>query len=102
MTEAEETLQIRMQLYAALGGKCAMCASTQQLEVNHIRGKDYDANKLNSLARVRRYLDEYIAGVPMNLLCKPCNGGFLNVPRALHRITPSPLFLPKCPRKKAS
>jgi 5-methylcytosine-specific restriction endonuclease McrA len=66
----------RLELLAILApeGKCAECDSTEKLAVDHVKQKDWDANKLSSTARVARYWREFKAGVPMQALCETCNG----------------------------
>ena len=67
----------RQEEYAALiqrlGGKCERCGSTKRLEVHHPKGRGYEARKMSSTARIKKYLEEEKAGVDLGVLCKPCN-----------------------------
>lgn len=65
--------RIRARLFAELGGECAECGETSNLEINHIyKTKTYKTNKLNSYNRWLRYQKESKLG-HLNLLCKYCN-----------------------------
>jgi len=62
----------RKQLIDKLGGVCALCGSRDELEFDHINGRDYEPSKLSSSARLARYKREVAAG-EIRLLCNPCN-----------------------------
>jgi 5-methylcytosine-specific restriction endonuclease McrA len=67
-----EAVQKRAELIQKLGGKCVECGSTEFLEIDHIHGKAYEASKLGSSDRIRRYMKEYEQGL-LQVLCKSCN-----------------------------
>ena len=62
------------ELYRALGGVCSVCGGTDRLGVDHVNGRDYLLRALGSHRRMRRYLEEFRAGVPLRLLCWECDG----------------------------
>jgi len=73
-------LQVRRAfLVIKLGGKCRMCGSTEELELDHPNGKDYEARKLSPQMRMKRYEENYENG-QLDLLCHNCNSrdGALN------------------------
>ena len=64
------------ELIRVLGGKCARCDGdeTHPLTIDHVGGtRTWDARKENPMTRVRRYWDEYHAGVKLRVLCLLCN-----------------------------
>lgn len=63
----------RLRLIAELGGRCAKCGRTHDLEIDHPQGRDWEPCKLSSSARVSRYRREAKQGL-VRLLCKWCNG----------------------------
>lgn len=67
---------LRNDLVAKLGGRCARCEGdeTHPLTIDHVGGnRTWDLHKLNPYRRVRRYVEEYLAGVPLRVLCLQCN-----------------------------
>lgn len=64
--------RIRAELHADLGGECAECNSTVQLEIDHPYGRDWVPRKVNSYNRWLRYRREHAQGL-IRLLCKECN-----------------------------
>jgi hypothetical protein len=62
-------------LVDALGGCCAKCGATKKLEINHVDGCTWIQRRVSSHARLLRYLNEYRAGVRLNVLCRSCNAG---------------------------
>jgi hypothetical protein len=66
----------RKMLVALLGGECAICGRKDRLHIDHVKGKSWDAKKLSSWQRVKRYWEEYRAGVPMRTLCISCSSGY--------------------------
>lgn len=59
-----------------LGGQCARCEGdeTTPLTIDHVGGnRKWDLHKMNPMTRVRRYWEEYRAGVPLRVLCLICN-----------------------------
>lgn len=65
----------REKLIRALGGKCALCGSEERLEFNHKFGRNWIAEKKNSMTRMRLYLEDYENG-KLRLLCRTCNAGY--------------------------
>ncbi len=61
-------------LVEALGGQCAVCSSTRDLEIDHVEGITWQHERLNWLDRLRRYVEEFRRGVALRLLCDSCNG----------------------------
>lgn len=65
----------RLELVAALGGKCAVAGCTRtNLEIDHVDGRDYEARKLDPSLRATRYWREFLSGVRLQVLCKYHNG----------------------------
>ncbi len=64
--------EMRRDLIAKLGGKCADCGTKHDLVFDHIYGKDWQANKLNRYHRMLIYVREEKEG-KIQLLCKSCN-----------------------------
>ena len=62
----------RAKLVQQLGGECKFCQSTEELEIDHINGRDYDIRRLGSDTRVSRYVKEAKQGL-LQVLCKSCN-----------------------------
>lgn len=63
-------------LLAQLGGKCALCGSKQDLEVDHVHGRSWCIRDYSQAGRVRKYLAEFHQGVKLRALCRSCNGGY--------------------------
>ena len=63
----------RLKLVEALGGKCANCGTTNDLDIDHIDGKPYLSNSIDQSMRVTRYYREYKSGVRLRVLCGLCN-----------------------------
>jgi hypothetical protein len=63
----------RAALRAILGGACALCGAAERLEVDHVAGCTWVQRRLNSRDRWARYWREWLAGVPLRMLCRPCN-----------------------------
>lgn len=78
----EKISLLRDMLIEALGNMCAACYSGELLEINHIEGCTWNQRDAGRAARHERYLSEYRAGVPLNILCRSCNGGYLNTYRS--------------------
>lgn len=66
-------LRARLALIQALGGECALCGSTWDLEIDHIHGRDYSLRAISQDQRVTRYRREAAAGL-VRVLCSGCNG----------------------------
>lgn len=66
-------------------GRCARCKRRHRprrgdperpwwfLEVDHVDGRNWSPRELSRIARVRRYWEEYRAGVRLRALCRRCN-----------------------------
>lgn len=55
---------------------CAWCGRNEhqtQLQLDHVEGKTWRANRLRWDDRIRRYRAEFLRGVPMRILCVECN-----------------------------
>lgn len=65
-------------LIEKLGGACAQCGEMEPtlLSVDHVDGITWKRSALRYDARVKKYWDEYRAGVRLRALCHPCNGRF--------------------------
>lgn len=77
----EQAKALHTKLVGELGGICMLCqedGTNAPLSIDHINGIGWDKahNKYNSVDRVRRYYKEYQAGVPLRVLCVPCNSGY--------------------------
>lgn len=59
-------------LKRSMGGKCALCGDTGELEFDHPQGRTYAASKLSYSARIARYAMEAKVGL-LRLLCAACN-----------------------------
>jgi hypothetical protein len=56
-----------------LGGKCAECGSVLDPTIDHVDGATWERRALSFMQRVRRYYEEYRAGVRLRVLCHGCN-----------------------------
>jgi hypothetical protein len=68
----------RAKLIEILGGRCAFCSATSQLEIDHPNGRKMvnhhpDHRKKSYAARIREYWMEFASGIALRLLCKRCN-----------------------------
>lgn len=66
--------RIRAELIEKLGGFCVLCGedNPDELEFDHVHGRDYEPRKLSYSARMARYRREAAQGL-LRLLCKACN-----------------------------
>lgn len=55
-----------------LGNKCAECGSADELEIDHINGRDWHPCQLDIMQRLRRYFAEAREG-KLRVLCADCN-----------------------------
>ncbi len=62
----------RLELVKLLGGECRQCGSKGDLQIDHINGKSWTANKVGSDTRVCRYMREMKEG-KLQVLCGDCN-----------------------------
>ena len=69
----------KQELFDLLGGVCAQCGAVDtpitRLEVDHRDGRTWEPRSLSSHTRVKKYLEEFAAGVRLRLLCKKTNSG---------------------------
>lgn len=56
-----------------LGGKCAECGSPLDPTIDHVDGATWERRAVSFMSRVRRYYEEYRAGVRLQVLCHDCN-----------------------------
>lgn len=72
--------KIQSALHDELGGQCALCGETHDLEFNHIYKRDWKPSKLNRYRRMLRYRREAKEGL-ISLLCSDCNKRYRPLPR---------------------
>jgi hypothetical protein len=60
-------------LIIKLGSKCRNCDTTEEIEIDHPNGKDWEAKALSPQMRMAKYEQEYEEG-KLSLLCRSCNG----------------------------
>jgi uncharacterized OB-fold protein len=66
--------QLRAEVERLLGPRCAACGSGDEWAVDHEGGtRTYSARRMNSVARLRRYLEDARRGL-VRRLCDSCNG----------------------------
>lgn len=70
---------IRTQLIEQLGGECAECGSTENLQINHIYQRSWKPRTLTHYRRILRYRQEAADGL-VNLLCESCNAVYRPLP----------------------
>lgn len=63
---------LRDKLEDVMGGECARCHSTENLEFHHPTGRDWEPRQKNRLQRMRLYWRDFRAGL-LQLLCASCN-----------------------------
>lgn len=64
---------LRAFLVEALGHRCACCGRRRaRWHLDHPKGRTWKVRSLSRLARMRRYLADYLAG-NLRLLCHACN-----------------------------
>lgn len=86
--EAHRATQLRIALFAYLGGECCQCGSTDDLQPNHIYGRNWQPCRISRYRRALRYWREARQGreanqpglVLINLLCGNCNAVYKPVP----------------------
>lgn len=64
--------ELRAQLRRELGGLCAVCGATDDLEFHHPKGRDWQPRKKSLLQRMRLYWRDHKVH-PLTLLCSGCN-----------------------------
>lgn len=68
--------EMHAELCKVLGGKCEKCGDNgtyAPLSIDHVDGITWSHRQYNLWYRVRKYWDEYKAGVRLRVLCVPCN-----------------------------
>jgi len=78
----ERAQELRQKLIDLLGGRCDRCEGdeTTPLTIDHVDGsRRWPIRKLNPVARARRYMREYEAGVKLRVLCLSCNTDDRNI-----------------------
>lgn len=63
----------RTKWIAHLGGKCAVCGTTEELEFDHDVPRDWDPAKTSRWQRLRNYIREIKAGKIKQVLCRSHN-----------------------------
>lgn len=68
-------------LISRLGAICELCeedGKNAPLEVDHVDGRGWEkpAREYRYDQRVKRYYEEFMRGVKLRVLCKPCNSGY--------------------------
>lgn len=63
----------RARWIAILGGRCAHCGTTDELEFDHDQPRDWDPAKTSRWQRLRNYIREIREGKIKQLLCRSCN-----------------------------
>lgn len=63
----------RAKWIAALGGKCAVCGTTDELEFDHDSPRDWVPNRKSRWQRLRLYIRDIKAGKITQLLCREHN-----------------------------
>jgi len=69
----------RAELIAALGGRCAICGATDDLQVDHKDGRDWDVGRVELSWRISIYWREHAEG-KLQCLCGQCNTRKSNPP----------------------
>ena len=70
--DTERATRKRQALIEKLGGKCAWCEATEDLEIDHIHGRDWTPREVSSDTRALIYEQEAEDGL-LQVLCKSCN-----------------------------
>lgn len=72
---ADKFKVLRQELIQSIsnGAGCNICGSFKNLEIDHCDGRSYVLNKLSSVQRVKKYIEEYQKGVALRVLCRRCN-----------------------------
>ena len=73
---------LRAQLVHYLGGQCAACGATHDLQINHIYVRTWTPRRITHYRRTLRYWREAKAGL-VNLLCSDCNSVYKPLPLPL-------------------
>lgn len=63
----------RAKWIAHLGGKCAVCGATEELEFDHDVPRDWRPEKKSRWQRLTIYIREIRAGKIKQVLCRVCN-----------------------------
>lgn len=79
LARRERLRQSYWDLITALGGMCEGCVIGDELQIDHVDGRDWEPNKVSLSKRLKIYWDEFQRGVRLRVLCKVCNrrdGGY--------------------------
>jgi hypothetical protein len=71
-SQSRRARELRQLVIAWLGGKCARCDGTDDLEVDHPGGISWNRRRKDALGRARVYAWEADHGL-VRVLCKECN-----------------------------
>lgn len=63
----------RARWIAFLGGCCAKCGTTEELEFDHDVPRDWQPSRTSRWQRLRNYIKDIKAGRVKSLLCRSCN-----------------------------
>ena len=63
----------RAALIAEMGGQCARCGATVDLEFGHTAPRDWQPRRVNRMTRLRLYHRDWLAGI-CRVECGGCNG----------------------------
>jgi 5-methylcytosine-specific restriction endonuclease McrA len=94
--QREWAVRAREALIQWLGGKCVLCGSQDQLQIDHPFGRDWSPRKIESSQRISRYRQEARLGL-VRVLCWTCNDDPANKPSA-KRDSPGPRPQPAPPQ----
>ena len=64
--------RMRSELIQRMGGVCANCGTTENLEFDHPFGREWSPRDISSHMRLKRYEADLAAG-NLRLLCAQCN-----------------------------
>lgn len=80
--------RIRLEVIFKLGAVCVKCGckNIEQLQIDHICGRDYSLGVLSSSARSSRYRREFSEG-KLRVLCGKCN-------RSERKVSENGAFIP--------
>lgn len=71
---SERCTLMRRMLIEALGGRCIDCGSRRRLEPDHVLGCTWDQRRAGHENRLRRFAEEFRAGVLLVARCRSHNG----------------------------
>lgn len=71
-----DRLRVSLLCVLAPEWRCAKCGkvhAVDELEVDHIDGRNWSGRAISRLQRAKRYWSEFLAGVRLRALCRSCN-----------------------------